>query len=303
MKLQLLSFLFINSLLLAFDYKLQPKELMGANTHCFFGHSEVMDKHNNGNISNSCFVDMGDAYLVIDSGSTYTYASQAYAKMRAIKDLPIAYVINTHIHDDHWLGNGYFKEQGAKIIGADGFKELPIETTTRMQKRISAEAYKGTEQIHPELYVSDKKVLDIGGKKVEIIHVNHKAHTASDLYVYIPSKKIVFVGDIVFNDRIPSIRDGSLQGWIDTLDAIRVLDTRYIVGGHGSLVDKSALDMTYNYLTQLQAEVSEHLENGVDIAEILNIVTMPAFKDVKLYDVMHRQNVEIAYRMLEWGDE
>ena len=276
---------------------------MGANTHCFFGHSEVMDKHNNGNISNTCFVNMGDAYLVIDSGSTYAYASQAHAKIKAIKDLPIAYVINTHIHDDHWLGNGYFKEQGAKIVGATGFQTLPIEEKTRMQKRISPEAYKGTQQVHPELYVSEQKVLDFSGKKVQITHVNHKAHTASDLYVYIPSKKIAFVGDIVFNDRIPSIRDGSLQGWIDTLDELRELDANYIVGGHGDLTDTTALDMTYNYLTQLQKEVAEHLQNGVEIAEIVNIVTMPDFKDVNLYDVMHRQNVEIAYRMLEWGDE
>ena len=51
--------------LLAFDYKLQPKEVSAAVTHCFFGYSEVMDEHNNGNISNSCFVNMGTSYLVI----------------------------------------------------------------------------------------------------------------------------------------------------------------------------------------------------------------------------------------------
>ncbi|MBN2816336.1 MAG: MBL fold metallo-hydrolase [Campylobacterales bacterium] len=303
MKSQILSLLFINSLLLAFDYKLQPEEVVSGGTHCFFGHSEVMDEHNNGDISNSCFVNMGDTYLLIDSGSTYSYAAQAHAKMKEINDLPLSYLINTHIHDDHWLGNSYYKEQGTKIIGADNFRQLPIEVTTRMQSRISKEAYKGTEQIHPSLYVEDEKILEINGKKVYIKHVNHKAHTDSDLYIYIPSQKIVFAGDLVFNDRIPSIRDGSLQGWIDTLDEIRSLDVEHIVGGHGNLVTKDALTMTYNYLVELQSEVSRLLDEGVEIADIVNIVEMPKYKNINLYDVMHRQNVEIAYRMLEWGDE
>jgi cyclase len=108
LKSHLLSLLFVNSLLLSFDYKLQPVEVVNDRTHCFFGHSEVMDEHNNGDISNSCFVNMGTSYLAIDSGSTFSYAHQAYEKIKKIKNLPISYVINTHVHDDHWLGNSYY---------------------------------------------------------------------------------------------------------------------------------------------------------------------------------------------------
>ena len=38
-------------------------------------------------------------------------------------------------------------------------------------------------------------VLYLEHKKVIIKNVGHKAHTDSDIYIYIPSKKIVFVGD------------------------------------------------------------------------------------------------------------
>ncbi|MEA1982380.1 MAG: MBL fold metallo-hydrolase [Campylobacterota bacterium] len=302
MKSLLLSFILVNSLL-SFDYKLQPQEVVSGKTHCFFGHSEVMDERNNGDISNSCFVNMGTSYLVIDSGSTFSYAHQAYEKMKKIKNLPISYVINTHVHDDHWLGNSYYVTTGATIIGSKEFEELPIEEKTRMQMRVTKEAYEKTTQTHPTLFVEDEKTLDFNGKKVHIKSVNQKAHTSSDLYVYIPDQKIVFVGDLVFNDRIPSIRDGGLQGCLDALDEVRALNAKYIVGGHGDMVTPDALDMTYNYIKDLRDQVSMLLEDGVEIDEVIDMVPMKKYKDINLYDVMHRQNVEIAYRMLEWGDE
>lgn len=300
MKLFLILIL-LTECVIAFDYKLEP-EKVNDSTYCLFGFSEVMDERNNGNMSNSCFVNMGTSYLVIDSGPTYSYALQAYEEIKKIKNLPISYVINTHIHDDHWLGNSYYSELGVKIVGSHQFSlETKVEMT-RMQKRISPEAFYKTTQIFPFIFVEDKKVLDFNEKKVELIRVQKQAHTKSDLIVYIPSTKIVFVGDLVFNDRLPSIRDGNLGGWIDVLDRISAMDIDFIVGGHGKICDKMAIDMTYGYLSTLRKEVATILENGEDISFAVKNVVMEKYQDVKFYDSMHRQNVEIAYRMLEWEE-
>ncbi|WP_373003903.1 MBL fold metallo-hydrolase [Sulfurimonas sp.] len=301
MKSLLICVVFIHSLL-AFDYTLKP-EKVSAETHCFFGLPEVMDEHNNGNMVNSCFVNMGTSYLVIDSGPTYLYAKQAYSKMKNIKDLPISYVINTHVHDDHWLGNGYYEELGVKIIGSNEFSNETKVELTRMQKRISPEAYKKTTQVFPTIFVNDEKVLNLDEKKVYIKSVNKKAHTKSDLLIHIPDGKIVFVGDLVFNDRLPSIRDGNLNGWLEGLDEVRAMDVDFIVGGHGEIVDRTSIDMTYEYIKTLRDRVAELLKDGEDIADVVNIVKMEKFKNIHFYDSMHRQNVEIAYRMLEWGSE
>lgn len=293
--------MFIHSLL-AFDYTLKP-EKVSEETHCFFGLPEVMDEHNNGNMVNSCFVNMGTSYLVIDSGPTYSYALQAYEKMKKINNLPISYVINTHVHDDHWLGNSYYASIGVKIIGSSVFKNESKVEMTRMQKRISQQAYAKTTQIFPTIFVKDEKVLDIDGKKVYIKSVNKKAHTNSDLLIYIPDGKIVFVGDLVFNDRLPSIRDGNLNGWLESLDKVRAMDVDFIVGGHGEIVDRTSIDMTYNYIKTLRDRVAMLLEDGEEIGDVVNMVKMEKFKDINFYDSMHRQNVEIAYRMLEWESE
>jgi cyclase len=301
LKSLLICVVFIHSLL-AFDYNLKP-EKVSAETHCFFGLPEVMDEHNNGNMVNSCFFNMGTSYLVIDSGPTYSYAFQAYEKMKKINNLPISYVINTHVHDDHWLGNAYYEELGVKIIGSNEFSNETKVEMTRMQKRISPDAYVKTRQVFPTIFVNDENVLNIDEKKVYIKSVNKKAHTNSDLLIHIPDGKIVFVGDLVFNDRLPSIRDGNLNGWIDSLDEVRTMDVDYIVGGHGEIVDRTSIDMTYNYLKMLRDRVSMLIEDGVNIADAVNMLKMQEFKDVNFYDSMHRQNVEIAYRMMEWGSE
>jgi len=287
--------------LLAYDYPLIPKAV-GAKTHCFFGAPEVMDERNNGNMVNSCFVNMGTSYLVIDSGPTYLYALTAYKKMKEIENLPISFVINTHTHDDHWLGNSYYDSIDVKIIGSNAFKNMFKEEKTRMQKRITAEAFKKTTQIFPSIYVKEKMTLTINNRKVLIKSINKKAHTQSDLLIYIPKYATVFAGDLVFNDRLPSIRDGNIFNWLEALDEIREMKVEYVVGGHGVQVDSNSIDMTYNYLHELKTRVSSSLEEGIEIGDVVESVVMNKYKNVNFYKDIHRQNVAIVYQMLEWGE-
>ena len=288
--------------LLAFNYDLNPKKV-DATTYCFFGLPEGIDEHNNGNMVNSCYVDVGDSYLVVDSGPTYQYAQQAYAQMKKIKDVPVSYVINTHVHDDHWLGNGFYQEIGAKIIGSSQFKNESLLETTRMQIRVSKEAYAKTTTVFPTILLDKDTLLTIGNQKVQIIHVNKKAHSSGDLLVYIPSTKVLFAGDLVFNERLPSLRDGDINNWIKELDYIRSLHPVHIIGGHGDRVDFNAVDFTYGYLITLKKEVKKAIANDVSIEDAVEAITMPAYKNAKMYDTLQKQNIETAYRTMEWSND
>ena len=285
--------------LLAFEYKLQVTKVSDS-IHCFFGEPQAINTHNNGNMVNSCFVDMGDSYLVIDSGPTYNYAKEAYSLMKTIKNQPIAYVVNTHAHDDHWLGNSYYKQLGVDIIGSVEFKnEVKVETT-RMQKNVTQQAYKNTTQEFPNIFIEDKKTIFIHNQKINFSRVHDKAHSSSDLLVYIPSKSALFMGDLVFNDRIPSLRDGDINRWIEELEKAKNGNYTFIIGGHGSMVNQHSIDITLAYLVELRDELRNALDEGLDIEDAINSITMDKFKNIAMYDVLHRQNVETAYRTLEW---
>ncbi|QOY52463.1 MBL fold metallo-hydrolase [Candidatus Sulfurimonas baltica] len=298
MKFLLLNVLLLNSLF-AFEYTLSETKV-NSNTYCFFGLPEVMNEVNNGNISNSCYVNMGDSYIVIDSGPSYLYAKSTHAKMKEIKDLPISYLINTHGHDDHYLGNAYYKEIGVEIVGSKEFKNVEKVQETRMQSKISKEAYAGTTQVFPSTFVDGAKVLELNGIKIYLEAVDKRAHSNSDIFIHIPQYETVFAGDLVFSERIPVIRDGNLRNWIEALEKIKTINVKYIIGGHGEIVDKSSIDATYRYLTNLTQKVALALENGVELDDAVESIKMEDFKEYKTYYEQHKPNVAIAYRKLEW---
>jgi cyclase len=289
-------------LLLAFEYGLKPQKV-GKGIYCYFGKPEAMDRHNNGNMVNSCFVDMGKEWLVIDSGPTYLYAKEASEQISRIKSLPIKYVINTHVHDDHWLGNGYYKAHGATILGSESFGDINVNQKTRMQSRISEKAYDATVPVLPENSIKADQKIIIAGETIILKQAEEKAHTKEDIYVYLPSRKALFAGDLVFNDRLPSLRDGDINGWISTLEKIKTMDIEVLVGGHGFRTDKGSLDLTLNYLKALKKGIREILDRGGDISDAVKELTMPDYAHEGMYDVLHKANINAAFQMLEWSDE
>lgn len=291
------------SSLFCFEYGLKLEKIKDG-IYCYFGKPEVIDSLNNGNMVNSCFVDMGKSWLVIDSGPTYLYAKEAYKNIEKIKDLPVSYVINTHMHDDHWLGNGFYKEHGATILGSrKAFDEIGADSPTRMQNRISKEAYASTKIVLPQMYIEKHKRLIIDEQEVIIRVLNHRAHTKSDLYVYIPSKKALFAGDLIFNDRLPSLRDGGINGWIFILEEIEDMDLDVIIGGHGRLIDISSPRFTLNYLKRMRDGVKKVIDEGGDISEAVESLIMREYMKSALYDDIHKANINAVFQMMEWSDE
>jgi cyclase len=291
------------TLLSAFEYGLKP-EMANDKVYCFFGKAEVINTQNNGNMVNSCFADLGKTWLVIDSGPTFAYAKEAFGKIEEIKKMPVAAVINTHVHDDHWLGNGFYLSQGAEVIGTSAFKkEVDPSAVTRMERRVSKEAYALTTPKLPTTQVDQNTTLHIDGNEIRLIKVARKAHTSGDILVYLPKMQTLFCGDVVFNDRLPSLRDGDINGWIAALEMIKAMPLKNIIGGHGNAIGKDAADLTYRYLVQLRSEVKEAIDNDVGIENAVKTIRMPSFSSVGLYNEMQAQNVEAAYRTLEWADE
>jgi len=74
---------------------------------------------NLGNNSTSGFVVTEEGVVLVDPGGTYRGAAAIDALVRQVTDKPVKVVINSGGQDHRWLGNGYFKERGARIIASD----------------------------------------------------------------------------------------------------------------------------------------------------------------------------------------
>jgi cyclase len=59
---------------------------------------------------NSLVVIGDDGVLVVDSGQFPSLARAEIAEIKKLSPLPVRYLVNTHWHPDHWVGNGEFRK-------------------------------------------------------------------------------------------------------------------------------------------------------------------------------------------------
>ena len=291
-----LSFLFFTVQLFGFDYSLKPYKISDG-ISCFFGLPSEVSSINGGNILNSCYIETKDGYIVIDSGPTYEYAQTSYSIMREIKKLPVKYVINTSIEESHILGNSFYKEQGATLLGSEDYKkyfENPIEIS--LSKRVSNDAFYHTNLVPLDLYLDEDRKITLGSLSVEIKLIKNNQ---GGLIVFIPERSILFSGDMVYNNRLLEIKEGdSIGRWQETLKHLKELDWKDTISAHGIMSKRSSFENTEKYLRLLEQKVKESILRKETLEETLNSVLMPSFSETKLYDHLHSLNVKSVYNML-----
>lgn len=292
-----ISFLFFTFYLFGFEYHLKPYTL-SEGINCFFGLSSKANKDNGGNMINSCYVETKEGYIVIDSGPTYRYAQNTYEIMEKQKKLPVKYVINTSSDEVHILGNSFFKEQGAILLGPKNYKRyLNQDKEPKLTQKISEDAFKNTRLVPLDTYLEEDSTILLGGIKVYIKPIkNDDEH----LVVYVPNKQILFAGDMIFNNRIVPLKDRrSLLVWQEGLVFLSQLPWNDIVSSHGYMTRRSALNYTEDYLALLKNGVTKSLQDGKSVDETIKSVTLPSFRHDKLYDCWHPKNVATVYTELK----
>ena len=284
-----------------FDYKLEPKQV-SENVWCFFGALDMPTKENGGNMSNNCYIKTKDQWVLWDTGASYIYAKQAYAAMSKIADLPVKTVLLSHEHDDHWLGNNYYKEvHGAKIVGPESInKNYHAGDITRMFRILAENQIRGTKIIPVDEWHDGSYKFNIGGVDFEYVSVGN-GHSVSDYFLYMPSEKAIFAGDLVMNGRVTSNRDGSVLGQIEALEIMNTRDWTTMVPGHGFIIDEKADDESIMYFTLMRDRVQAAMDDGIEEMGIVEAIPMLEFKDKNMYDLLHALNVSRAYMEFDMG--
>jgi glyoxylase-like metal-dependent hydrolase (beta-lactamase superfamily II) len=287
---------FVSSALFAqFDYNLKVTKVTDG-VYCFFGSVDSPNKKNGGNMVNTCYVDDGEYYSLIDSGPTYNYASQAYKIMQDIKKLPVKYVFNTHTHDDHIYGNDFYKQKGATIIASSHLHEQ--NDPTRMPSHITKEQFKNSKMVLNDVGVEYEESKKFGS--ITAMSLSDQGHSKSDM-VYLDTKhKVLFTGDIAMTERIVSMRDGNINGLIEAVEKLSSFDRKFVVLGHGHDTSANAFADTLKYLKTMRDIISQAFEDEVGLDGIGKLTKMKEYKDYFGYDSMHGKNVIGVYQTLEW---
>jgi quinoprotein relay system zinc metallohydrolase 2 len=268
------------------------------------GAIELMSAENRGDIANAGFVVGQEAVAVIDTGGSVATGEALLRAVRAETDLPVRYVINTHMHPDHVFGNAAFKALDPVFVGA---ARLPAALSARGAHYVEANTTLIGEDlaaevdiIPPSLLVTDVMNLDLGGRRLSL-RAWPAAHTDNDLTVLDEATRTLFAGDLVFLDHIPAL-DGSIRGWLSALDALAAIPAERAVPGHGpaSAPWPDALAPGRRYLATVAAEVEALIEAGGTISEAPPKVARDERGKWQLFDEFHARNVIAAFAELEW---
>jgi cyclase len=87
--------------------------------------------------SNSLFVVGDDGVIVVDAQSNAATTRETLAALRALTDKPVKFVINTHWHDDHVVGNQVYSEAfpGVQFVAHAATRAyLPAEGASNRRK-------------------------------------------------------------------------------------------------------------------------------------------------------------------------
>ena len=232
--------------------------------------------------------------VVIDAGT----APSITAEYRIIIEKEFGcsnfiYLINTHDHFDHTNGNQIFSD--AIIIGHDlcasemthfwsdsatidnaFYKSIGRINNRRSSLEVNSDMWKfynclshqfltfqgdleGDFRITPpSMTFSDRMSLDLGDVTLNLIYFG-EAHTKSDIMIYVPEEKMLFIGDLFEKDGEPDFQiedNGHSRRWLEVMDWVfqPEMEIERIIYGHGLIFSKEDLNAFKKNVEQMHQE-------------------------------------------------
>ncbi|HWG68702.1 MAG TPA: quinoprotein relay system zinc metallohydrolase 2 [Steroidobacteraceae bacterium] len=274
-----------------------------AGVYVHSGRQLPLDAPGHEDIANSGFIVGNKCVAVIDTGGSVAVGRQLRDAIRKHTTLPICYVINTHVHVDHVLGNAAFKTEHPQFVGNAALPDAMARSTDFFLEKYAGDLDPppGADQIvSPDLLVKNELTLDLGARTLQL-HAWPKAHTDCDLTVYDPKTATLWSGDLLFRQRLPAL-DGSLEGWLAALDVLAGMKATLVVPGHGPVARDlgAALAPERRYLHALSEGVRAELSRGESLQHAIDHVAAAEKPHWLLWDSVHPHNVVRAYQELEW---
>lgn len=274
-----------------------------------FGALEDWAPSNGGDVANLGFVVGSRCVAVIDTGGSPAIGQALRASVERATMLPVCYVINTHAHPDHVLGNIAFADvrpTAAQFVASVHFTHAMSAREPYYLNALQRDfgirlSHAGI--VYPTLSVD--KVLDLDlGDRILTLQAWPTAHTDNDLTAYDHRTRTLFASDLLFVQHLP-VLDGSLRGWLAVVPELKRIAAVTVVPGHGAVSQdgSAAIDAQTEYLDALLRDTRAAIRNRLTIQQAIEGIGVPPGSHWRLADRFQRRNVTAAYAELEWEDD
>ena len=245
--------------------------------------------------------------FVYNSGPNEAVAYSFHQALKKVTDKPVKWVAIENYQGHANMGASYWWDIGVKNI----YSEEDATTYWKKNFNKSKERYSrsiGTVINSHSKNVADKYMtfkgqmtIDVGdGEEVQLIDFGG-GHTPTMTGAYIPSKNLVFTGDLGFNERLPGLfEDGSYVEWMTSFDKMLKLtdaDT-LMVPGHGNPANVAVIKkQTYGYFLELAEQVKEFMKAGKKVEDIGSI-DQTKHQDRPAYNQLYERNARNIFNEL-----
>jgi glyoxylase-like metal-dependent hydrolase (beta-lactamase superfamily II) len=192
--------------------------------------------------TNDLIVITEDGVLVADGQRDEAATSKMISGIGALTKQPIRYVVICSEHGDHTGGNKAFPPTAT-------FIKYPL--TDRIMR------------------------LKMGATEIHVLF-NGRAHTGTDLQVYLPKERILFASEAFSNRIFPNMRAAVPSEWVRTVKELRKVKAETVIPGHGAVDDpgKLAAEMAAfeRSLEQVIAEVTRVRQAGATVEAAQKLV-------------------------------
>ncbi len=226
--------------------------------------------------SNAGVVVTRTGVVVIDALASPAQGKALLRTIRTITPLPVQWLILTHHHPDHTFGAIVFTRAGAKVIAHPDRRTLASEdgddamvsawTGVLGLREMQGFAFADT----PDVPITHDTTLTLGGRTFAI-EVPGTAHTPGDLVISLPEARVVFAGDLLIEDGVAMVVDGSSGGLLTALDRLEALEPLQLMPGHGRIPAKpiELIHLTRCETLTLRATMRDDVQQGVSMSRAL----------------------------------
>ena len=260
---------------------------------------------NEGFISNAGVIVTGAGVVVFDALGTPSLADLLLKKIREITDEPVVRVIVSHFHADHIYGLQVFEDLNAEILapaGADKYLASEYAQARLEDRSFTLDPWvnESTRLVYPDRYLGEGTTFRLGDVEF-IVTVVGNAHSDGDLTLFVVPDRVLFSGDIIFEDRIPFVGDANTRHWVQVLERMEREKLVALVPGHGGVAEhpNQAIALTRRYLQYLRTNMAGAVEEFISFDEVYGAIDWSEFSDLPAFEETNRRNAYQVYLSLE----
>jgi glyoxylase-like metal-dependent hydrolase (beta-lactamase superfamily II) len=224
--------------------------------------------------TNNLVVVTNEGVLVADAQGSPADTTRLVEEIKKLTNQPIKYVVICSEHVDHTGGNAMFP------AGVTFISQPLAKANFERQANAPNRAADAPKVMIPTDVVDGKKVMKLGNTEIQILNLG-RAHVGSDLTVYLPKEKVLFLSETYFHNLFPAGANGYPSEWIAAIKKSQAMDVDTFVPGHGFIDPapklKADLVESRKALETVVAEAKRLHKPGATPEQIAEAVKMANF--------------------------